>query len=215
MSEWLAKYREDHADFDLPSAIGALPSDPFTAFSEWFDTAVQAKEVEVNACTLSTYAQSKQQVSSRILYLKELLDQQFIFYTNYASHKGNDLSSTPSASLLFFWPKLMRQIRVEGIVSKVPTEVSDAYFASRPRESQLGAWASQQSEVLTDRQELIARFEAFDAKFPNEVPRPPHWGGFALKPHYFEFWQGQPSRLHERRAYQLQQNRWQSQTLNP
>jgi len=215
MSDWLKTYRENHADFDQPSAIDLLSADPFVAFSNWFDAAVQAQEIEANACVLSTFSVETQQVSSRVLYLKELLAQQFIFYTNYASHKGQDLKAQPKASMLFFWPKLMRQIRIEGAVSQVSAEVSDAYFASRPRESQLGAWASLQSQELSNRQQLITCFEALDAQFPTEVPRPPHWGGYALDAHYFEFWQGQPSRLHERRAYQLSHQQWTSTLLNP
>ena len=214
MSEWLKAYRENHADFDQPSAIGSLPSDPFTAFSQWFDAAVQAQEREANAFVLST-SNTELQASARILYLKELLGQQFIFYTNYSSHKGQELSKNPKASMLFFWPQLMRQVRIEGSVQQIDPAISDAYFASRPRESQLGAWASQQSETLTDRSELIARFEAFDLQFPDAVPRPPHWGGFALQPHYMEFWQGQPSRLHERRVYEFSENQWKSKLLNP
>ncbi len=214
MSEWLKSYRENHADFDQPSAIGSLPSDPFTAFSQWFDAAVQAQEREANAFVLST-SNAELQASARILYLKELLGKQFIFYTNYSSHKGQELGQNPKAAMLFFWPQLMRQVRIEGSVQQIDPAISDAYFASRPRESQLGAWASQQSETLTDRSALIARFEAFDQQFPGAVPRPPHWGGFALDPHYMEFWQGQPSRLHERRVYEFSQNQWKSKLLNP
>ena len=214
MSEWLKAYRQNHTDFDQPSAIGSLPTDPFAAFSLWFDAAVNAQEREANAFVLST-CNTQLQASARILYLKELLDHQFIFYTNYSSQKGQELSLNSKASLLFFWPELMRQVRIEGSVQQIDPAISDAYFASRPRESQLGAWASQQSETLSDRSALIARFEAFDLQFPNTVPRPPHWGGFALQPHYMEFWQGQPSRLHERRVYALSQNEWKSKLLNP
>ena len=214
MSEWLKAYRQNHTDFDQPSAIGSLPTDPFVAFSLWFDAAVNAQEREANAFVLST-CNTQLQASARILYLKELLDHQFIFYTNYSSHKGQELEVNPHASLLFFWPQLMRQVRIEGRVQQIDPAISDAYFASRPRESQLGAWASQQSETLSDRSALIARFEAFDLQFPAAVPRPPHWGGFALQPHYMEFWQGQPSRLHERRVYALSQNEWKSKLLNP
>ncbi len=214
MSEWLKAYRQNHTDFDQPSAIGSLPTDPFAAFSLWFDAAVNAQEREANAFVLST-CNTQLQASARILYLKELLDHQFIFYTNYSSHKGQELEVNPHASLLFFWPQLMRQVRIEGRVQQIDPAISDAYFASRPRESQLGAWASQQSETLSDRSALIARFEAFDLQFPATVPRPPHWGGFALQPHYMEFWQGQPSRLHERRVYALGQNEWKSKLLNP
>ena len=214
MSEWLKAYRQNHTDFDQPSAIGSLPTDPFAAFSLWFDAAVNAQEREANAFVLST-CNTQLQASARILYLKELLGHQFIFYTNYSSHKGQELEVNPHASLLFFWPQLMRQVRIEGHVQQIDPAISDAYFASRPRESQLGAWASQQSETLSDRSALIARFEAFDLQFPATVPRPPHWGGFALQPHYMEFWQGQPSRLHERRVYALSQNEWKSKLLNP
>lgn len=214
MSEWLKAYRENHADFDQPSAIGSLPSDPFTAFSQWFDAAVQAQEREANAFVLST-SNAELQASARILYLKELLGKQFIFYTNYSSHKGQELGQNPKAAMLFFWPQLMRQVRIEGRVQQIDPAISDAYFASRPRESQLGAWASQQSETLTDRAALIARFEVFDQQFPSAVPRPPHWGGFALEPNYMEFWQGQPSRLHERRVYEFSENHWKSKLLNP
>ena len=214
MSEWLKAYRQNHTDFDQPSAIGSLPTDPFAAFSLWFDAAVNAQEREANAFVLST-CNTQLQASARILYLKELLGHQFIFYTNYSSHKGQELEVNPQASLLFFWPQLMRQVRIEGRVQQIDPAISDAYFASRPRESQLGAWASQQSETLSDRSALIARFEAFDLQFPATVPRPPHWGGFALQPHYMEFWQGQPSRLHERRVYALSQNEWKSKLLNP
>jgi pyridoxamine 5'-phosphate oxidase len=214
MSEWLKAYRENHADFDQPSAIDHLPNDPYAAFSLWFDAAVAAQEREANAFVLST-TDTQLQSSSRILYLKELLQQQFIFYTNYLSHKGQQLNANPKASMLFFWPQLMRQIRIEGVVSHIDPAVSDAYFASRPRESQIGAWASQQSEDLTNRAALIARFEAYDTQFPSEVPRPPHWGGFALDAHTIEFWQGQPSRLHERRIYFRSQNEWQTKLLNP
>jgi pyridoxamine 5'-phosphate oxidase len=214
MSEWLKAYRENHADFDQPSAIGTLSDNPFVAFSEWFDAAVNAQEREANACVLST-CNNDFQSSARVLYLKELLDNQFIFYTNYLSQKGQTLVANPKASLLFFWPQLMRQVRIEGEVVQIDTSISDAYFATRPRESQLGAWASLQSEDLIDREQLISRFEAYDAQFPDVVPRPPHWGGFALNAHYLEFWQGQPSRLHERRAYIYKQDQWQSKLLNP
>ncbi len=118
MSEWLKAYRENHADFDQPSAIDALPADPFAAFSLWFDAAVNAQEREANACVLST-TNAELQTSSRVLYLKELVEQQFVFYTNYSSHKGQELLLNPKASLLFFWPQLMRQVRIEGRVNKL------------------------------------------------------------------------------------------------
>ncbi|MFM8596899.1 MAG: pyridoxamine 5'-phosphate oxidase [Flavobacteriales bacterium] len=214
MSEWLKAYRENHADFDHPSGIDSLGMDPFLAFSAWFDTAATAQEKEANAFVLSTLGQNAR-ISSRILYLKELQDQAFIFYTNYLSHKGQDISRQEQVAMLFFWPGLMRQIRIEGRVQMIDAAVSDAYFASRPRESQIGAWASEQSNLLADRSELIKRFEHFDQLYPNEVPRPPHWGGYALHPTYFEFWQGQPSRLHDRKSFTLEQGTWEINLLNP
>ncbi|MFM6946848.1 MAG: pyridoxamine 5'-phosphate oxidase [Flavobacteriales bacterium] len=214
MSEWLKAYRENHADFDHPSGIDILGTDPFTAFSTWFDAAATAQEKEANAFVLSTLGQNAR-ISSRILYLKELQNQAFIFYTNYLSHKGQDISRQEKVAMLFFWPGLMRQIRIEGRVQMIDAAVSDAYFASRPRESQIGAWASEQSNLLTDRSELIKRFEHFDQLYPNEVPRPPHWGGYALHPTYFEFWQGQPSRLHDRKSFTLDQGSWEINLLNP
>jgi pyridoxamine 5'-phosphate oxidase len=214
MSEWLKAYRENHADFDHPSGIDALGSDPFIAFSNWFDQAAAAQEKEANAFVLST-ASPDLRISSRILYLKELHGQSFIFYTNYLSHKGQDISRQEKVSMLFFWPGLMRQIRIEGRVQPIDAAISDAYFASRPRESQLGAWASAQSAVLPSRQALIAQFEYYDQQFPELVPRPPHWGGYALQPDYFEFWQGQPSRLHDRKSFLLQDDVWQINLLNP
>lgn len=214
MSEWLKAYRENHADFDHPSGIDVLGLNPFLAFSTWFDEAAAAQEKEANAFVLSTLGQNFR-ISSRILYLKELQDQAFIFYTNYLSHKGQDISRQEKVSMLFFWPGLMRQIRIEGRVQAIDSTISDAYFASRPRESQIGAWASEQSSILPTRSVLIERFEHFDQLFPNEVPRPPHCGGYALHAEYFEFWQGQPSRLHDRKSFSLQDGIWEVNLLNP
>jgi len=214
MSEWLKSYRENHADFDHPSGIDALGSNPFVAFSTWFDEAATAHEKEANAFVLSTLGPDAR-ISSRILYLKELQDQAFVFYTNYLSHKGQDISRQEKVAMLFFWPGLMRQIRIEGRVQAIDAAISDAYFASRPRESQIGAWASEQSTILPTRSLLIERFEHFDQRFPNEVPRPPHWGGYALHPEYFEFWQGQPSRLHDRKSFSLKDGIWETNLLHP
>ena len=153
--------------------------------------------------------------SSRIVYLKELRNKEFVYYTNYSSQKGTELALNPNASILFFWPKMQRQIRISGITSKISAEESDAYFASRPRESQLGAWASHQSELLEDSEELNTRVTMLNAKYPEEVPRPQHWGGYALIPIEIEFWQGQPSRLHDRLVYSLIENTWRQTRKNP
>lgn len=214
MSEWLKKYRENHADFDKGASLKDLGSNPFAAFSRWFDEAVQHGEVEANAFVLST-ATADEGVSSRIVYLKELKDERFVFYTNYLSQKGQQIAKHPNVSMLFFWPGLQRQLRIEGRVDKVSEDVSDAYFASRPRESQLGAWASQQSKELAHSEDLIAAFEKYDRQFPNEVPRPPHWGGYAIQATSIEFWQGRPSRLHDRIVFVDVNGQWKQIRKNP
>jgi pyridoxamine 5'-phosphate oxidase len=213
MSEWLKKYRENHADFDKGS-LNDVGKDPFAAFSVWFDEAVNHGEAEANAFVLST-ATAHEGVSSRIVYLKELKDERFVFYTNYLSQKGRQMAAHPHVSMLFFWPGLQRQLRIEGTVEKVSEEVSDAYFASRPRESQLGAWASQQSSELAQAEDLIAAFEQYDRQFPNDVPRPPHWGGYAIQATSIEFWQGRPSRLHDRIVFVAENGSWKQIRKNP
>lgn len=215
MSEWINRLRDIHADFDRGGLIDSLGNNPFNGFSIWFDEAMANNEMEVNACVLSTVDVIDLQPSSRIVYLKEMRNEQFVFYTNYTSQKGKELLENPNASLLFFWPGLQRQVRIEGLVEKVSEAESDSYFASRPRESQLGAWASHQSEVLNDRNELISRLEELDKKYSDRVPRPPHWGGYALSPRLIEFWQGLPSRLHDRLIFQKTDNNWSTFRKNP
>jgi pyridoxamine 5'-phosphate oxidase len=213
MSEELKKLKDDHKDFRGES-LDKPPSSPFELFSTWFDAAVKNQELESNAMCVSTVGQTGMP-SSRIVYLKELRNEEFVYYTNYSSQKGTELALNPNASILFFWPKMQRQIRISGITSKISAEESDAYFASRPRESQLGAWASHQSELLENSEELKTRVAMLNAKYPEEVPRPPHWGGYALIPMEIEFWQGQPSRLHDRLVYSLMENTWRQTRKNP
>jgi pyridoxamine 5'-phosphate oxidase len=213
MSEELKKLRDDHKDFSNDRLIEPTVT-PFELFSTWFDEAVKNNELESNALCLSTVSSSGIP-SSRIVYLKELVEESFVFYTNYASQKGEELALNPIASMLFFWPKLQRQVRITGSVSKISEENSDAYFASRPRESQLGAWASYQSEILADRNELFSRITNLEQQFKDSVPRPPHWGGYALMPSELEFWQGQPSRLHDRLVYIKTSDSWKVQRKNP
>lgn len=215
MSEWLKKLRDSHSDFDKGGLIDSIGTDPFKGFSQWFDEAILNNEIEVNACSVSTVDRQTLKPTSRIVYLKEMKAERFIFFTNYASQKGKQLEENPFISMLFFWPGLQRQVRIEGKVSKVSEEESDAYFASRPRESQLGAWASNQSEKLEKRDELITRLEEFDSKFQAHVPRPLHWGGYSLEPEYFEFWQGRPSRLHDRLVFEKEGSSWINYRKNP
>ena len=213
MSNPLDQLRDNHSDFSK-NQESFLFTDPFVAFESWFNVAVSSGEEEANAMVISTVNEFMKP-SARVVYLKGLLDQQFVFYTNYLSHKGKDLNQNPNASLLFFWPGLERQIRIEGTVNKISETESDAYFASRPRESQLGAWASHQSEPLVGMDEITQRYRILDEQFQGDIPRPPHWGGMALRPTYLEFWQGKPSRLHERVCFKLTEDAWQISRLNP
>ena len=213
MSNPLDQLRDNHSDFSK-NQESFLFTDPFVAFESWFNIAVSSGELEANAMVISTVNEFMKP-SARVVYLKGLLDQQFVFYTNYLSHKGKDLNQNPNASLLFFWPGLERQIRIEGTVIKISETESDAYFASRPRESQLGAWASHQSEPLVGMDEITQRYKILDEQFQGDIPRPPHWGGMALRPAYLEFWQGKPSRLHERVCFKLTEDAWQISRLNP
>jgi len=214
MEEFIEQMRNDHRDFDQGSLEGFYGHEPFDLFAKWYAEAAETKQLESNAFTLST-VDFDGNPSSRILYLKEMIEKKFIFYTNYQSHKGKDLAANPKASMLFFWPALQRQIRIEGNCTKVSEELSDAYFASRPRASQIGAWASHQSAELKDRASLEERIEMYAEKFKEDVPRPPHWGGYQLSPVSVEFWQGRPSRLHDRIVYEWVDKDWRVFRKNP
>lgn len=174
--------------------------DPVQQFEIWFREAVKTVKEDPNAMTLSTVDKNSRP-SARIVLLKEYGADGFIFYTNYGSRKGQELEQYPQACLSFYWPKLIRQVRIEGPVEKVSLEKSAGYFALRPRASQLGAWASAQSKEVSSRVELETKFKEMDEKFRDNVPLPPNWGGYLLKPEYFEFWQGRFNRLHDRICY--------------
>ena len=187
---------------------------PFDQFSSWFDEAVAAQVPEPNAMTLATVA-SNLRPSTRVVLIKGYDARGIVWYTNYDSQKGQELAGNPFAALQFHWVELERVVRIEGRVEKVSTEESDAYFHSRPLDSRIGAWASPQSQVIDGRTVLVTNAAKYAAQFMLQPPRPPHWGGFRLVPDRWEFWQGRPSRLHDRLRYRLDQGAWQRERLAP
>ncbi len=193
----------------------ALPN-PFQQFQKWFDQALAAQLTEPNAMTLATATQSGKP-SARMVLLKDFDERGFVFYTNYKSHKGQELAENPQAALVFWWAELERQVRISGQVEKLSNQESDEYFHSRPFSSRLGAWASAQSQVISDRVVLELRLQELQTEYENkDVPRPPHWGGFRVIPTVIEFWQGRPNRLHDRLDYRrLNDGRWLIERLSP
>lgn len=203
-------------DYQLKSLTEAeVAKNPFTQFSTWWDEAVGSAIDEVNAMALSTVS-PEGMPSSRIVLLKGFDEQGFVFFTNYNSNKGKQIERQQFVSLLFFWKELERQVRIDGIASKVTADESDAYFHSRPVGSQLGAWASPQSQKITDRSVLEQALESVKTKYSeNTIPRPAHWGGYRVKPSKIEFWQGRSSRLHDRILYERVHENWQISRLAP
>jgi pyridoxamine 5'-phosphate oxidase len=230
----LGDFREDYRRGALERA--ALDANPLAQFESWFRDATgeqsqsrwrkigialyklwsalcNHRPADINAMTLATVDKNGKP-STRTVLLKSVDERGFIFFTNYESRKGRELADNPNAALTFFWSELERQVCVAGSVTKLPVAESAAYFKSRPRGSQLAAWASNQSEVVPDRAALETKWRELEKKFPNEVPLPPHWGGFILRPERIEFWQGRPSRLHDRFSYARQpDNSWKLERL--
>ena len=213
LREHIRKLREDFSRGAL-SESDADP-DPAKQFSKWMAQAVEARVPEVQAMTLCT-ATREGRPSGRVVYLREFGDHEYWFYTNYQSRKGLELDLNPQAAVSFFWPQLERQIRIEGTVRRCGDDRSDAYFNLRPYDSKLGAWASSQSAPLKSRQSLEAEVERFRKEYaPDAIRRPPHWGGYILTADYYEFWQGRPSRLHDRLCYRLHVESWKLVRLAP
>ena len=213
MKEKLSAIRKEYHHRILDEK--SIDKDPFRQLERWLNDAIDAGLPEPNAMILSTISKNGSP-SSRVVLLKGLSEEGLIFYTNYHSRKASELQARPEASVVLFWPSLERQVRVEGKVSAVGPGMSDRYFAERPRNSQIGAWASPQSEVIPDREFLEERYKSFEMKFAGgEVKRPPHWGGYRLNPVRFEFWQGAPGRLHDRLVFESIDSNWIIKRLAP
>ena len=215
MSKALADMRREYARDGLTEA--AAPAEPFTLFRQWFDEAVKTEQppVEANAMTLAT-VDTHGRPHCRVLLLKGLDDQGFTFFTNYDSAKGQHLAQNAFAAMTFFWPTLERQVRIEGRALKVTSAESDAYYQVRPLGSRLGAWASPQSQVIANRAELEGLLRDTEERFSEQAPScPEHWGGYRLVPDRIEFWQGRPSRLHDRLNYRLVHSSWERERLAP
>jgi pyridoxamine 5'-phosphate oxidase len=194
-----------------------VDSNPIRQFQKWYDEVLAAGVSEQDAISMTLATATKDgRPSARIVLLKSFDVGGFVFYTNYQSRKGRELAENPRACLLFYWPKVWRQVRIEGTVDKVSEAESDKYFRTRPLGSKLGAWASNQSEVVDSRGTLEGRFAEIEKRFGKDVPRPPHWGGYRLKPNEIEFWQGRENRLHDRLRYRLQEDgSWVIERLGP
>lgn len=214
MKEFLSKLRKDYGKMGLDEKD--LSPDPFKQFEKWFTEAANAEVLEPDAFTLSTVS-AEGKPSSRIVLLRNFDQRGFTFYTNYESQKGRELEQNPHVAMNFFWTDLERQIRICGMAGKITVLESMDYFRSRPRASQIGAWASEQSRELLSREMLENRISEIEQKFHGkDVEKPPHWGGFLVKPASVEFWQGRPSRLHDRFLYTATgDGTWEIKRLNP
>ena len=215
MTQTLADMRRDYTRDGLSEE--QAPAEPFSLFQSWFGDAVKTEQlpVEPNAMTLAT-VDADGRPHCRVLLLKGLDDRGFTFFSNYDSAKGEQLAANPCAAMTFFWPALERQVRIEGRVERVTPAESDAYYQVRPLGSRLGAWASPQSRVIHDRSELESLLAQAEQRFVDQAPNcPPHWGGYRLLPERIEFWQGRPSRLHDRLNYRLLDGAWVRERLAP
>jgi len=208
----LADLRKSYERAELHET--ASHADPLQQFGQWLDQAISAQVPEPNAMTLAT-VDSQQRPSTRIVLIKGFDPRGIVWFSNYDSRKGQELAANPYAALQFHWVELERVVRIEGRVEKVSGQESDDYFSSRPLDSRIGAWASPQSQVISGRAVLVANAAKYAAKFLLQPPRPPHWGGYRLLPERWEFWQGRPSRLHDRLLYTQQESAWSRERLAP
>jgi pyridoxamine 5'-phosphate oxidase len=210
----LAELRKEYSKLTLD--LTNIKKNPITQFSIWFEEAFDAKVTEPNAMHLSTVS-ADGRPSGRIVLLKGIENEKFVFYTNYQSNKGKDLESNSACSLTFFWPELERQVRISGIAARTDQESSEKYFRSRPRASQIGAWASPQDSIIANREILEKRVKEIEKRFEgiDKLPKPNQWGGFTVDPLEIEFWQGRPSRLHDRILFTKIENRWEIHRLAP
>jgi pyridoxamine 5'-phosphate oxidase len=211
-TELAARLRREYEAAGLLEA--SMAPDPFQEFRTWFAGVTEAGLEEPNAFVLAT-SDADGNPSARAVLMKEFTDQGLVFYTGMASRKSNELSSNPNAAATFVWVPLHRQVRFEGTVTRVPDPEADVYFATRPRGAQIAAHASKQSEVVPSREYLEERFSQLDEEYPDEVPRPPSWGGWRLIPRTVEFWQGRPNRFHDRILYEALGERWSKVRLAP
>jgi pyridoxamine 5'-phosphate oxidase len=208
----LASLRKSYERAELDESASA--SGPIDQFRKWFDEAVKAQVPEPNAMTLATVGENGRP-STRVVLVKAFDERGIVWYTNYRSRKGREIAANPCAALQFHWVELERVVRIEGAVQQVGEAESDAYFATRPLDSRIGAWASPQSEVIASRAALVANAARYAAQFLLNPPRPPHWGGYRLIPDTWEFWQGRKSRLHDRLRYRLADGHWTRERLAP
>lgn len=208
----IADIRQEYLLAALDEAT--VGKDPLAFFKKWFDDAVSSEVGEANAMTLAT-VDKEMQPHARIVLLKGLEQGGFVFYTNYDSDKGHQIADNPRASIVFFWKELERQVRIEGRLEKTSAVESDQYFHSRPKGSQLGAWSSPQSKKIISRDILEEHFNEFQQKYPDNVPRPEHWGGYRLMPHKIEFWQGRGNRMHDRIVFEKLGDIWDKYRVAP
>lgn len=212
--QYLANMRKEYSKASLD--VSNVLTNPIEQFEKWFREAVQSEVPEPNAMTLATVNENGRP-SARVILLKEVEHQKFVFFTNYQSDKGRELENNPACALTFFWPELERQVRIEGIASRIDVKRSEEYFQSRPRGSQIGAWSSPQSSIIQDRVILEERVKQVEKKFEGQqvLPKPQQWGGFEVDPVLVEFWQGRPNRLHDRIQFSKIDGMWKIHRLAP